>query len=219
MTKFYRFRFGLVLLSALLLVALFSCTEQPYNRRLPNLAPDTFIGDVALVAVGAFSTEYTVTVQFSGLDRDSRLTAFEYRWDDGEWEEIAANITSISEVMDFPTEATEYVFYVRSIDEEGATDGSPAEITVSGDMAINAMPTIAITSGPSNGATVSGYAQFGIQGSDAIGIVEYLQWKVDDGAWTTVYPDPDDYSATIELYNLAEGPHTFYAKAVDNYCE
>ncbi|MFC1724089.1 hypothetical protein ACFL4T_00575 [candidate division KSB1 bacterium] len=217
MAKFYRFRFGIVLLSVLLLAAFFSCSEQPYNRALPNLVPDTFIGDVALTPVGAFSTEYTVTVQYSGLDRDSRITYFEYHWGDEQWEQVDANYTSATAVLDFPTTGTEFEFYVRAIDEQGAVDNSPAYLPIPGTLAHNERPTISIAGAPS-GSEISPYTSFVVKGNDAVGKIDHIEWKLDaDGVWKTVYPDPSDYSTTVELWNMPEGYHTFYTKAVDNF--
>jgi len=219
MTKFYHFRFGLVLLSVLLLAFAFSCREQPYNRALPNLAPDTFIGDVSFSPEGALSYKYTVTVQFSGIDRDSKVTYFEYHWGDEDWRKIEAIHTSTSKVLEFPTQDTKYDFYVRAIDEKSAVDNSPATVELKGSMAVNEKPSIAITDGPPAGAKISSYARFVIQGSDLIGKVEYLKYKLDDGSWQSIYPNPDDFSGVAELKDMDEGFHTFYCKSVDNFGE
>ena len=219
MIRLRRTKISISVIILLLISIIFTCRKQPYNKKLDNLAPDTFITNVSLKPAGENTIEYNATVLYSGVDRDSRLKYYEFHWGDGQWQRVEAGCTSASKVLSFKTRITEYEFYVRSVDEFDAVDNSPAYQHIDGSMAENKRPEI-IVDGPPSGTEISAWLKVNVQANDPAGRVKHIEWKLDsDGVWKKVFLNTEDNSADIELRDMTEGFHTFYAKAVDNFGE
>lgn len=217
MTRSIQRKFSVSIIFLSFCIFICTCNKQPYNKKVNNLPPDTFITDVKLTPADVNSIEYNVTVQYNGLDSDSRIKYFEYHWGDGEWQRVEAECTNTSKVFSFESRDIEYEFYVRCIDEFDAVDNSPAYRLIDGTMIENERPSITIN-GPEQGTEISAYTFIRIFVNDISGKVKHVDWKLDtEGTWETVFFDSCDYSAEIELWNMTEGFHTFYVKAVDNF--
>ncbi len=77
-----------------------------------------------------------------------------------------------------------------------------------GAVELSAPPNTVITSGPANGSTITtNQATFGFAGDPAADTVR-LQCKLDSGDWFSCH-------STRSFFNLADGTHTFQARAID----
>jgi hypothetical protein len=221
---------------ALLLVA--GCTETP-DEPDANIAPDTFITSYNIGISPDSGSYYATTVYWRSSDPDGVALRYHYRLlDDGgtqifphpdSGEYITTFETSVIMSLEFPTGAEMYTFYVRTEDNNGRMDPTPAGI----DIAITTVrsldefePNTMAISVPPNGASTSRGVPFAIGGNDVDGIVTSFEWAVDDISndtmWTAVTPDDisvSSSSAVIELTSsdLTFGPHVVYFRAVDNF--
>jgi regulator of replication initiation timing len=144
------------------------------------------------------------TAEFSwiGSDLDGNVIGYEYMIDSGSWVETTETSTSF-----FGLQNGSHRFDVRSIDDDGLIDNSPAygEFLV----IINSPPGTVITRAP-NATSSSRDVYFEWQGSDVDGTVVSYGYRLDGGQWVNTTMN------NLTLLNLTSGNHTFQVRSVDN---
>jgi hypothetical protein len=213
------------------IVLLWSCGEGPtkFDVKKTNEPPDTFITLKQLSKVpletdttGALLhvNEFQFTVNYSGVDLDGKVDSFAVKVDDGPWS-AWTDKRSVTGVVEFTSTNDKHVISVKSMDNEGAEDPTPAtaELTLA-EIAANKPPSTAIESGPANGATTASGVTFVVTGKDPDGTVTKILYSVDGGTETEV-PVDSEGRARIEFSErlgnlLSPGNHVVAARAVDN---
>jgi len=219
---------GLLALAMLLAAG---CTDTPEEPQA-NTEPNTFITSYNIGISPDSSTYYGTTVYWRAADPDGQALRYIY-WlnDDGGNAVISPDTTfdtSLRMSVNFPTGTETYMFYVKTQDNNGVVDPTPAETEIN--MATvrsldEFVPTTTAITVPPNGASTSRGVPFAIGGADVDGIVTHFQWAVDDisddSMWTSVTPDVISVSSssaiiTLTPTELSFGPHTVYFRSIDN---
>ena len=160
---------------------------------LPDLLPPDTI-----ITTGPSGTVATGSVSFSFASSEPEST-FECRLDSGAWSDCSSP-KAYSGLAD-----GSYTFAVRTIDEAGNTDLTPATRTFAVDLPEDTTaPNTSITGGPS-GTVASTSASFEFTSSESGSTFEC---RLDGGAWASC-ASPKSYSG------LGESSHTFAVRAMD----
>lgn len=192
----------------LLAMILAGCTKDG-DPTQGNVAPDTRIlsyvvsSSAELDTAGAPTNNYAVTVYWAGSDKDGSIKNFQYSFDGASFDSVVT-ASQYDFVYDFTNASSTYDLWVRAVDNNNATDPSPAHITIKRDYA--GVET-AIADGPPNGAIVGTGVQYKIQATTATGTITNILYRVDDGAWNEVAAD-ELGEATFNVVNLAAGART-----------
>ena len=171
-----------------------------FSWTIDTIAPDTTIATHPATLANTATAQFT----FSGNDGSgSGVSSYQCRLDSTQ-ESAWAACTSGKEYTAL-ADGT-HKFEVRAIDNAGNTDSSPATFEWTVD---TVAPTTQITSHPAtlvNDAT----AHFTFSGEDPAGSgVNGFECRRDGGSWAAC-SSPQDFSG------LADGPHSFEVKAIDN---
>ena len=144
----------------------------------------------------------TADFAWIGSDLDGSVTGYEYMIDDGGWFH-----TTGTSITFYGLQNGSHRFDVRSIDDDGLIDNSPAykEFTV----LINSPPETEITQAP-NGTMTSRDAYFEWQGTDVDGQVVSYSHRLDEGQWVNTTDQ------NVTLLNISSGDHIFQVRSVDN---
>jgi hypothetical protein len=221
----------LPLLLCFTLIAWWGCGEGPTKSDVKpeNKYPETKITSKTLTKVeletdtlGAVINfgEFAFTVEYTGTDLDGTVDSFAVSLDRGPWT-AWTNKKSYSGTFDFSSADDEHTVEVKSKDNEGLEDPTPAytALTVS-EAKANSLPTTAFVSGPTEGSTTGRAVKFQISGSDEDGEVVNFIYSIDGGDELTLEADAEG-KAEIEFSNalgniLALGNHTISVRSVDN---
>ena len=144
----------------------------------------------------------TIEFEWIGSDLDGQVTHYQYKMDLADW----TSTTSTSRVYTGMANGS-HRFEVRSVDDDGLTDTSPAyrEFRVF----VNSPPDTQIVSSP-NATTRDRDAFFAWVGTDVDGAVASYGYRLDGGNWTNTLGTNRTY------LNLTSGNHTFQVRAIDN---
>ena len=209
-----------------------SCGDGPtkYNVEGQNSPPETNITsktlskvDLETDSLGAVLNygEFSFTIEYSGTDLDGTVDSFMVRIDDGPWPEDWSSKTFYSGTADFASDDDVHQVEVKSKDNEGLEDPTPAVAKLSlAEIKANKLPTTAFVSGPTDGATTGRAAMFEVNGKDEGGKVIRFIYSVDGGDEVSV-ATVDEGKAIIEfsltkgnLFSL--GNHSISCRSVDN---
>jgi len=196
-----------ILLSIVAIMAfmllLIGCEAETPGEPRANETPETYISEA--------SPGNVTTISFYGTDNDGFVDNFSYKWDtDADWTVTSANTVTFENKFADQTEVK--VFMVKGIDNTGAEDPTPAEITLT---ATNALPNTEVTGGPEFGQESGEDVIFTFTGTDgeATGSIAKYEYTMDDlSNWQET---PADY-ASAAYYGLSTGAHIFYVRAIDN---
>jgi hypothetical protein len=168
-----------------------------------NLAPDTYFSEI--------SPGNQTSISFYGTDEDGFVQSFEYQWlNDVNWSSTTDNTITFSGL--FASQDDTLIFYVKSIDNEGLEDPTPAEIALTPQ---NVLPETEITDGPQFGQTTGEDVSFAFSGTDSEtgGSIVKFEYTIDQlNSWRET---PVDFPQATFL-GLPTGGHIFYVRAVDN---
>jgi len=213
---------GAVLGLLLLTLVISQCAKQPFQEPKENVPPETIISswDLTKVPDDPTGTKFLYTVQFYGLDFDGRVKGYSYKLDEEPWSEYTVTF-SVTDTVVFQSEEEVHVFYVKCKDDQEAEDPTPATATLSLKAhPANATPETEMEVGPPDGAITTGGLRIYLAGTDLDGYVKAFEYRVDGGAWESVPTDTLGKGVvefSVDKGNvLADGPHAFEARAVDN---
>lgn len=117
-------RLGLVLS---LFVFISACKK---GEQAPNASPDTEMSIQSINLTGDARLNSTVNLTWFGTDIDGFVAYYEYRINEGEWIQTNTQDTTFLFDIDPDQDSTDIDFYVRSIDNEGGVDRTPAYLRV-----------------------------------------------------------------------------------------
>ncbi|MBD3368136.1 MAG: hypothetical protein GF405_08220 [Candidatus Eisenbacteria bacterium] len=189
-----------------------------------NLAPDTRLTS----APGPLDqANYRVHMYWEGSDPDGYVNGFFYAWDDTigtAWEFTSATDSLFKAVIDTAGETRRHTFYVRSVDNEGKLDPSPARIRFDAWTVVPVVDSLRRLEGPLDPTSpiydptakdtvlMGTPCQFAWTGYDPDGEgapVEF-SYRLDSNPFT----DWNDVT-TAEVDDISSGTHFFYVKAQD----
>lgn len=242
LTKCNLSKVGVGLCIALLIALLAGCAKEPeWSVKAENQEPETFISSVSITKVSPkadpIGTKFLVTVEYYGEDRDGRVKAYRHKigkkgeevpWPtDPKGKEIWEIKFTSTDTVIFESKEDVYIYYVQCKDDLDVVDPTPAtaELSLTRYAIANVAPETKITMGPPNGAITSGGVSFELEGTDYDGLVVAFEYSIDGSPWIEVEATIDTLArtgkATVEFSEaqgniLAEGSHTFAARAKDN---
>lgn len=212
-----------------LFISLAGCGKGPTKYEKENSLPETTITSKTLSKVvlemdstGAVTNlgQFSFVVEYSGTDLDGTVDSFAVRVDGGVYGAWTTR-QNFTGTVDFTSGADEHTVEVKSKDNEGQEDPTPAMAVLSlAEIMANDAPTTAFFAGPGNGATTGGGVSFGVNGKDEGGEVVNFIYSVDGGAEQNLTPD-EEGNAIIEFSTslgnaLSPGTHTVTVRSVDN---
>jgi hypothetical protein len=205
----------LVLGAALVLTG---CGEKDPGGVDPNTPPETAL---SFAPDEGDTVVYRVRLNWFGWDPDGEVTHFLARWDSLEWFATVAteSVFLVETQRDGPDSLHDYrahTFEVKSVDDDGAEDPTPASVTFT---AMNTHPDTEILSGPSG--IVGAFAEFQWTGSDVDGEVigyGHRLSKRDGHDWIVVAAEDSlDADETVALFGPFDyGQYRFEVWAVDD---
>jgi hypothetical protein len=207
-------RYFLFIISIILVI---SCAEQPTQAPVGNLPPDTHL---FLVMPDSTTLPDTTSsrqqLYWWGQDPDGEVVGYQYNWDfDTTW--VYTNQESETFYLPLREPFDVFTFRVRAIDDAGAIDPTPAELTFP---VFNTAPSITFRvnsnpdGNPEDTATTFPTRTFIWEATDLDGdsTITGLYWTLDD---TTRWNYLSGWASSITLTNIVPGFHTFYIFARD----
>ena len=125
LSKYYNLEQSTIVL--LLFLSFFSCKK---GDKLPNAAPDTQISISSINLSGENRLNSTVGLSWFGTDIDGFVSGYHIKINNGDWVETTTQDSVFLFSIDPNQDSTDVDFYVRSIDDEGLVDESPAYLRV-----------------------------------------------------------------------------------------
>lgn len=148
-------------------------------------------------------TENTsVEFEWIGSDLDGQVVSYQYRMGTGNW----ISTTQRSTVFAGLANGT-YVFQVRSVDDDGLVDLTPASKEFR--VYVNQPPDTQIVAAPNSTTRVRDIL-FAWQGTDADGTVISYEYRLDGADWTGTP------LTSITYLNMTSGYHTFQVRSIDD---
>lgn len=191
-----------------------------------NLAPDTRLTS----APGPLDqANYRVHMYWEGSDPDGYVNGYFYTWDDTTgtaWEFTSRTDSLFKAVIDTAGETRRHTFYVRSVDNEGKLDPSPARIRFDAWTVVPVIDSLRRIPNPGEDPIDPTVGDTILMGSpatfvwdgydpDGMGAPVEFSYRLDSNPFspwssdtTVTYPVPPDTA-------ISDGIHFFYVKAKD----
>lgn len=162
--------------------ALDSCKE---DNLVENLPPDTHISIEKIDLSGESRLNSSVYLSWFGTDKDGYITGYEYSLDNTNWEYTEARDSVFRFSIDPGSDTTDIDFYVRSIDNSGLIDNSPAYLKIP---LRNSAPEAEIDedSYPEDTALCVVTFRWRYSDPDGDNTVKQAFIKANDGSWTEI---------------------------------
>ncbi len=235
MTSFRRMGAGVLalvlvvtLLAAMLLIS--GCRKEEELLLDTNLPPNTRLTSAP---APLSQMNYRVRMHWSGSDPDGYVVGYYFAWDDtlprigaagSAWTFTDKSDSLFKAVIDTAGETRRHTFYVRSLDNEGAIDPSPARVRFDASTVLPVVDVLYRLDGPEDPESADynpGYKDTVLMGSDCTftwsgydpdgqGAPVTYSYRLDsnpDSPWT----DDTEYTAT----DISSGRHLFYVRARD----
>jgi hypothetical protein len=212
---------GLLALAMLLAAG---CTDTPEEPEA-NFEPNTFITSYNIGISPDSGSFYSTTVYWRAGDPDGQALRFIYWLDDDGGNNVVpidtTFDTSVNLSLEFPTGTEVYVFYVRTQDNQGTLDPTPATLDISITAVRNIeefKPDTRIVTGPATGSLTGTGINVTFAGSDIDGYIASFEYMLDtDTMWSAVANDLIAGSATLNILDIPTGARTLEVRAIDNF--
>ncbi len=167
------------LIGIVLLTSVVSCNK---GNRTANLAPNTEISVKEINLSDDNRLNSTVRLNWFGTDKDGYVVGFEVSLDNINWK-FTERLDSTF-VFNIPSgqDTTSIDFYVRAIDNEGATDLSPAYLSIP---LKNTAPTASFNNdlGPGDTALIVSTFQWNASDPDGNASIRKIEVRFNNGQW------------------------------------
>ena len=171
------------LLVVLLFTLLFSCKKE--GELKPNTEPDTKLFLSSINRTGADRLNAVVKISWSADDKDGYIVGYEISFDNINWEYTTEQDSTFRFSLNAGTDTTDINFYVRSIDNDGNIDKTPAFLKIP---IKNTSPTIALDRNYIKGDSV--YSVFSIfwtaNDLDGSATLDSVYVKINNGNWFAI---------------------------------
>lgn len=112
------------------LIMLFAACSKSYKGDvLPNQAPETSMSADTILRFEDNRFKSVVEVEWSGDDPDGFIKGFEVSLDGNSWTFTTKQDSSFTLVLPNNSDTADFIFYVRSVDNEGLVDPTPASLS------------------------------------------------------------------------------------------
>ena len=193
----------LILFTAFLLVLFASsCKYNFEGEMINNGAPETFTIIDTIIRFGDNRLESEVELSWWGDDADGFVTGYEFTFDQivsesTVWIYTHAQDSTFILAPPVGEDSADFVFHIRSIDNQGLTDPSPASLIIP---VKNSPPTILIIPGLNNPVKSFPVLKYYWQGSDPDGEanLQYYELFFNDTTSTPYHLDKTVTSAIFE---------------------
>jgi hypothetical protein len=108
------------------IVALAACKKDFDGTAKENTPPETYVVTDTIVRQGDERFTSQVKIQWWGSDADGYITAYEYRINDSAWVQTQKQDSVFTLIIPSNSDTFDFKFEIRSIDNKGATDPTPA---------------------------------------------------------------------------------------------
>jgi hypothetical protein len=225
-----------LLVATALMLTLTACNK---GEKLPNVAPETRISLSAINLTGDDRLRSEVTLHWYGEDEDGWVSGFELSLDGSNWSPVNVQDSTFKFSLTLGSDTTDIDFYVRSIDNEGDADATPAYLRVP---IRNSAPTAVFDSvlALPDTSFIATTIFMNVTDLDGLDNVDSIFVKFNGGAWfalgplintITVLPDDPEANGAVnaKIYQGASatlvpgtltglvlnGDNTLYLKARD----
>lgn len=123
----FRFIKHLLFASVILSMFLSGCDK---GDEVGNELPDTRIGLEAINLTGDNRLNSTVRLSWYGTDKDGYIEGFELSFDNLTWEFVTNQDSTFSFPIGAGNDSVDIDFYVRSVDDDGGIDPTPAFLSI-----------------------------------------------------------------------------------------
>ncbi len=183
-----------------------SC-KKPAEETVENIPPDTHI----FVEGRTDTVPAYQVIHWYGNDPDGEVVGFYYHWDNDTPSFTTKNVDTFTLSVPDSDSIGVHTLYVAAVDNEGALDPTPAEVTIP---VKNSPPTIQFQHGTLPPDTTLPYVTFYVETHDIDGdesVVGFYYRTDYDTVWTFQSIDTD----YVTFKNVPEGVHYFCFRAVD----
>ena len=195
------------LIAVLFVIVLGLSCRKPPEEVVENIPPDTHI----FVEGRTDTVPAYQIIHWYGNDPDGYVVGYYYHWDNDTPIFTTKNVDTFTLSVPDSDSIGVHVFYVVAVDNEGAEDPTPAEVTIP---VKNSPPTIEFQHGTLPPDTTLPYVTFYVETHDIDGDESVIgfYYKTDyDTMWVFQSIDTD----YVTFKNVPEGVHSFYFRAVD----
>lgn len=215
---------ALVAVPVAALVLLAGCRKEEEIFVDRNLAPNTRLTS----APGPYAqANYRVHMYWDGTDPDGFVAGYYFAWDDttaSAWVYTQKTDSLFKALIDTAGETRRHTFYVRSVDNEGKLDPSPARVRFDAWTVLPRITSLYREDGPEDSLSANynpGYKDTVLMGSacaflwtgedpDGEGAPIDFSWRLDSNASTEWDP-----TQSAVVTDIASGTHYFYVQAKD----
>ncbi len=195
------------LVAFLFVITLGLSCRKPAENLVENIPPDTHI----FIEGSTDTVPAYQVIHWYGNDPDGYVVGYYYHWDSDTLVFTTKNVDTFTLSVPDSDSIGVHTFYVVAVDNEGAEDPTPAQVTIP---VKNSPPTITFQHGTLPPDTTLPYVTFYIEAHDIDGDESVIgfYYKTDyDTMW--VFRSIDTNYVTFK--NVPEGMHSFYFRAVD----
>lgn len=121
-------RFLVVILFVIIMFLQQSCKESLQGNLKPVQNPETFTVIDTIIRTGDNRYKTQITINWWGEDSDGYVVGYEYSFDKLKWHFTALQDSTFTVQLPEGQDTFDFAFYVRSVDNDGLKDLSPAHI-------------------------------------------------------------------------------------------
>lgn len=191
----------ITLILALLSIFFFGGCDKGTQK--PNVPPETKIAIDAINLTGDNRLNSEVHVSWFGTDGDGYVAGFELSFDETNWTYTTLLDSTFQFTIPAGSDTVDVNFYVRAIDDKGATDPTPAFLRIP---LKNSLPQATIDADNAPTGNVLSVATYRWYGSDPDGdetiVAAEMRWN--NGDWYSIDPRQPLVSFVADTNNLGE---------------
>lgn len=197
-----------------LVAVLYSCRKGEMNE---NQLPDTQLAVEAINLSGENRLNSEVQLNWFGTDKDGYIVGYEISLDQQNWFFTTSNDSTFTFELEAGQDTADINFYVRSVDNEGAIDPTPAYLGVP---IKNTPPAVSFSNdrGPRDTAFIASTIFWRASDLDGDETVQKVFIRFNDGDWTEIQKSQNLLSFMVDtaVQNGTATADIFYGKNLNS---